>query len=503
MEHIHRAFSFFFFFFRFRPHNLLHNLLVRILSFCLLISLARFAYVLTIKGGQSCDSCFFSSSSSDNLLFPHYPSSSAFSSDDLSIIAHRPNNNVNYYRSIFQDLVSEGFLSPDSTTLCLDSLNGLDVLALREIGVLDSIGVSKIASPPLVVSRKPSRLPFDDESFDFEFSDVSDLDRSNNPVIFASEAARTLKSGGYFVAHTMAKDTYSLNSFLDLFNCCRFIRSREIDNLDSPVLRVHEIIIKKESVKFGKTQNTNSVRGNYSNKCSVRGYKRELVRLAEPLITEETLKPWITRKRNIKYLSSMVDISFKRRYIYIDVGSRNYGSSIGSWFLKQYPKQNKKFEIYAVEADKVYHEEYRSKKGVTLLPYAAWVRNETLFFEINREPSSRFGVKRRGMGAVQSSMRFVSDADKIQGFDFAHWLQTSVSKNDFVVMKMDVEGTEFHLIPRLLQTGAMCLIDEMFLECHYNRSCPGIRSPKYNKTYSECLDLFWLLRTSGVLVHQW
>ncbi|KAK6927162.1 hypothetical protein RJ641_008881 [Dillenia turbinata] len=90
------------------------------------------------------------------------------------------------------------------------------------------------------------------------------------------------------------------------------------------------------------------------NKCSVRGCKRKLVRLAEPLITEEPLKPWITLKRNIKnmkHLSSMVDICFKQRYIHIDVGYRNYGSSIGSWFMKQYPKQNKKFEIYAVEAD--------------------------------------------------------------------------------------------------------------------------------------------------------
>ncbi|KAK6927163.1 hypothetical protein RJ641_008882 [Dillenia turbinata] len=96
-------------------------------------------------------------------------------------------------------------------------------------------------------------------------------------------------------------------------------------------------------------------------------------------------------------------------------------------------------------------------------------------------------------------MKFMSNADKIQGFEFAYWLQRMVSENDFVVMKMDVEGTEFHLIPRLLQTGAMCLIDEMFLECHYNRwqrCCPGIRSPKYKKTYPECLDLFCLLRTS-------
>ncbi|XLU30099.1 hypothetical protein S245_066165 [Arachis hypogaea] len=95
---------------------------------------------------------------------------------------------------------------------------------------------------------------------------------------------------------------------------------------------------------------------------------------------------------------------------------------------------------------------------------------------------------------------------KIKGFDFAAWLKNTVSKNDFVVVKMDVEGTKFDLIPRLFETGAICLVDEIFLECHYNRwqrCCPGQRSAKYGKTYDQCLQLFNSLRQSGVLVHQW
>ena len=109
---------------------------------------------------------------------------------------------------------------------------------------------------------------------------------------------------------------------------------------------------------------------------------------------------------------------------------------------------------------------------------------------------------------LQSSGRgeFDGEVEKIQGFDFANWLKKTVSKYDFVVMKMDVEGTEFDLIPRLIKTGAICLIDEIFLECHYNRwqrCCPGQRSAKYEKTYDPCLQLFKSLRQSGVLVHQW
>ncbi|KAH7838065.1 hypothetical protein Vadar_021617 [Vaccinium darrowii] len=449
-----------------RPNNLRSNvLLVRVLSFglLLLLFLAPFAYTITLNINNSAG---------------------------VQISGDQESRLRDYYSSVFQDLITEGFLSPESKSLCLETLTGEDVLALKQIGVADSVGV---------YYNRSGRLPFYNNTFDFEFSGMY---RSAEPVQFASEVSRTLKPGGFFVIHTAAKDDYSLNSLLDLFNFCKLIRYRDIDGINPSTPSIREVVLMKENGIL-------SVTGNSDNKCSVPGYKRELIRNAEPLIQKEPLKPWISLRRNVRYLPSMVDISFKNRYVYIDVGARNYGSSIGSWFKKQYPKQNKNFHVYAIEADKAFHEEYRTKKRVTLLPYAAWVRNETLFFEISRELTRTNEERGRGMGRVQaarSSSSFVGDSDKIEGFDFAVWLKKTVSERDFVVVKMDVEGSEFYLVPRLVETGAICLIDELFIECHYNRlqrCCPGKRSPKFQKTYKQCLDLFSSLRESGVLVHQW
>ncbi|KAJ4979823.1 hypothetical protein NE237_010603 [Protea cynaroides] len=503
----------------------LKNILVRILLFGVSILLLRFAYVVTVTGG-SCDSgdfCFFSVPENLNIaggvlrvdasaaVVNAVGSSSSSGHRDLWT-SKEWRKGVDFYSAVFQDLIAEGYLSPNSKVLCIETPTGQDVFALKEIGVLDAVGIAKKKSPPLVVSGQAIHQPFDDNAFDFEFSGLGALERSVRPHEFASEVARTLKPKGFLVVHIASgNDMYSFNSFLSLFNCCRLIRSRDIGGLDSSMPSIREIVLKKETEILSHGEKMPG--GSSINKCDVPGYKQELVRKAEPLITKEPLKPWITLKRNVKniqYLSSMVDISFKPRYVYIDVGARSYGSSIGSWFKKQYPKQNKTFEIYAIEADKTFHEEYRKKKGINLLPYAAWVRNETLFFEINRGPGEKAEAKGgRGMGRIQpveSSINFVGDVDKIRGFDFATWLKNTVSESDFVVMKMDIEGTEFDLIPRLFETGAICLIDEIFLECHYNRwqrCCPGERSPKYQRTYDQCLNLFSSLRESGVLVHQW
>ncbi|KAL5170172.1 hypothetical protein HKD37_11G031931 [Glycine soja] len=485
-------------------HGSLWNILVRLFSFAVLIFAARFAIIVTVRGGtcDSADFCFFS----DNLTLS---ATSRISDAEDPYSGMNWRRSVEHYAAVFQDLIAEGFLSPNSRALCIDTPSGEDVLALKEVGVIDSVGIFKKPSPPLILHGDPRRHPFSGDAFDFEFSGNGGLERSPRPAEFAAEVCRTLRPGGFAAVHAAVRDAYSFDSFLELFNCFELIRTREINSVDSsPVL---EILMKKKN-KNPNFEIKTLISGNFVKKCSVKGYKREIVENAEALIEEEPLKPWIILKKivkNIKYLTSLVDISFKNRYVYVDVGARSYGSSIGSWFRKQYPKQNRTFEVYAIEADKSFHEDYREKRGVTLLPYAAWVRNETLFFEITRDPIKNVMMRGRGMGRinpVQISSSHMGDKDKIQGFDFAEWLMSTVTKRDFVVVKMDVEGTEFHLIPRLIQTGAICLIDELFLECHYNRwqrCCPGQRSAKYHKTYSQCLDLFTSLRNYGVLVHQW
>ncbi|VVB12817.1 unnamed protein product [Arabis nemorensis] len=502
--------------------SFLRNIMVRVLLFGVLIIVVRFAYVVTITG-ESCnrgDFCFFSLP--ENLNFVISGAGSGASAIDAirSTAVGSPGDDlytsrdwikaVQFYSSIFQDLIADGYLSPESKTLCVETAFGQEVFSLREIGVKNSVGISKKAFRPLVVRGEGHAIPFEINTFDFVFSGGGRLGKSLKQLEFAEEITRTLKPEGFAVVHVGATDTYSFNSFLDLFNSCKLVKMRDIDGFDSSMPHIREFVIQKYS------EIDVHHRKNSGGKCWIPGYKRDLVRDAEPILKEEPLKPWITLKRNIKnikYLPSMVDIRFKSRYVYVDVGARSYGSSIGSWFKKEYPKQNKTFDVFAIEADKTFYEEYKIKKKVQLLPYAAWVRNETLSFEINHDPGKEVEAKAkgRGMGRIQPVIKNSGDdsageVNLIQGFDFADWLKKNVRERDFVVMKMDVEGTEFDLIPRLIKTGAICLIDELFLECHYNRwqrCCPGQRSQKYNKTYNQCLELFTSLRQSGVLVHQW
>ncbi|KMZ56647.1 S-adenosyl-L-methionine-dependent methyltransferases superfamilyprotein [Zostera marina] len=478
------------------------NLVVRSFLLGVLILILRFVYVVTVYGG-SCASdgfCFFSSSDSVGMK-------KVFVEDgDVPVEWRRA---VDFYSDAFNKLVMDGYLSRGSKSLCVGSTFGHDVMALKIIGVEDVTAIGEKKSPPLVVSANLLNQPFGNASFDFVFVDIGVLEGSESQAELATEVSRVLKPGWFLVVHTSScSDAYSLHSFAALFPTCRILRSGELAGSSSVV---REIVLEKREDSNGIDMAKSKLGKN--NECSIPETKLKAVKSMEPLIPEEPVKPWITLKKNIqniKYLPSMVDISFKRRYVYIDVGARNYGSSIGSWFKKQYPKQNRTFEIYAIEADKTFHPEYAMKKGIKLMGFAAYVRNETLSFQVSHNPiDDDTEGKGSGMGRIQPTFGESSSSanvHSIQGFDFAEWLKNTVTEEDFVVLKMDVEGTEFDLIPMLLDTGAICLVDEFFLECHYNRwqrCCPGKRSPKYQKTYDQCLDTFSSLRNSGVLVHQW
>ena len=53
--------------------------------------------------------------------------------------------------------------------------------------------------------------------------------------------------------------------------------------------------------------------------------------------------------------------------------------------------------------------------------------------------------------------------------NFSRWLQQNVVAEDFVVVKMDIEGSEYEVLPSLLRSRAVTLVDELLLEVHYSR----------------------------------
>ncbi|XP_038047892.1 uncharacterized protein LOC119721988 [Patiria miniata] len=62
--------------------------------------------------------------------------------------------------------------------------------------------------------------------------------------------------------------------------------------------------------------------------------------------------------------------------------------------------------------------------------------------------------------------RKLSTRRVIPTIDLAQWIKENFSVEDYVILKLDVEGAEFNILQRMLQTGAFKYIDKLYGEYH-------------------------------------
>lgn len=55
---------------------------------------------------------------------------------------------------------------------------------------------------------------------------------------------------------------------------------------------------------------------------------------------------------------------------------------------------------------------------------------------------------------------------KVESIDFANFLKSTATESDRVIVKLDIEGSEYAVLARLIDTGAIYLIDDLICEFH-------------------------------------
>lgn len=153
------------------------------------------------------------------------------------------------------------------------------------------------------------------------------------------------------------------------------------------------------------------------------------------------------RKRT-RFLPDLIGDSLESysRRVFIDVGlpdKSDASSGDVSWFRKNYPTKNTKFEMYKIET-------------------------------VNEEPSR----------------------EEVAQIGLSDWLRKNLKGNEYVVMKAEAEVVE-----ELVRSKAIKLVDELFLECKHRGIKKSVKRSR--RAYWECLALYGSLRDEGIAVHQW
>ncbi|XP_058096361.1 uncharacterized protein LOC131242023 [Magnolia sinica] len=144
-----------------------------------------------------------------------------------------------------------------------------------------------------------------------------------------------------------------------------------------------------------------------------------------------------------KYLPDLTGdpLDLYPRRVFIDAGPTG-GVGSGSWFKHHYPTRDQEFEIYEVE------------------------------------PAEEGGPLAAPIGV-------------------SNWLIMNVREEEYVVMKAEADVVE-----EMAKSKAICLVDELFLECNHQGQ-NGKGGKRSRRAYWECLALLGKLRDEGIAVHQW
>ncbi|CAA3007474.1 Sterol 24-C-methyltransferase [Olea europaea subsp. europaea] len=146
------------------------------------------------------------------------------------------NRKVHVFSGFFDSLKQKKLLFNWSKALYIGAQVGQEVAALKRVGVNDSMGIDLVPYPPLVMKGDFHHQPFDNETFDFEFSNV--FYHALYPKKFVGEIERTLKPNGIFVLHVSlshradkysANDLYSVKPLIELFKQSKVVEVRSVD----------------------------------------------------------------------------------------------------------------------------------------------------------------------------------------------------------------------------------------------------------------------------------
>jgi FkbM family methyltransferase len=154
------------------------------------------------------------------------------------------------------------------------------------------------------------------------------------------------------------------------------------------------------------------------------------------------------------------------KYVYIDLGAYD-GDSL-DYFLNRndLPTCTCDFDIYAFEPNP-YLDTYwkaitKSNKKIIYSPKAAYIDNEEREFTVDLSENAF------GSTLMQSKRNWgVGEIVSVQCFDFSEWMKQFA--DDYVVVKMDIEGAEFPILEKMIGDGTDRIIDELLCEFHPNK----------------------------------
>ena len=193
------------------------------------------------------------------------------------------------------------------------------------------------------------------------------------------------------------------------------------------------------------------------------------------------------------------------RKIFIDCGA-NVGQSI-DLFINNW-EDAKSYEIFSFEANKDFEEILNKKRDEynregyiisTNVPVAVWDKETedelSIFGGLESAIVSDKNEDEIGSSVVALSPSFYARKDfKPSSIRLSTWIKENFSKPDYLILKMDIEGSEYRVIRDMHLEGSLSFVSEFYYEWH---------GPKKGFSFKDDMEMLDILAEHKVTPYHW
>ena len=144
------------------------------------------------------------------------------------------------------------------------------------------------------------------------------------------------------------------------------------------------------------------------------------------------------------------------RQVFLDCGA-HCGCSRRKW-----EKHHTGYEIYSFEADP----ELCGMNPLLINKAVSTTNGVATFYKFGIDGGSSLEEKRAEIMKVRKPNYFPLEKITVPTFDLNEFILTSFTQKDYIVLKLDIEGAEYEVLPHLIAGGSIELVFQIFIEWH-------------------------------------
>jgi FkbM family methyltransferase len=146
--------------------------------------------------------------------------------------------------------------------------------------------------------------------------------------------------------------------------------------------------------------------------------------------------------------------------VFIDLGF-NKGQSV-KFFYDLIPDSDE-YEIYAFEPDPSNFKSFENFNDVNFYKKAAWIYDGVVKFYLGSE-SFASTINSSKITNIKQDRFIETDC-----LDICKFIMDNFDKDDYIILKIDIEGAEYELLNYMLSNDCLEYINDLFVEFHLGK----------------------------------